>query len=203
MPNLQQLITEQKQLRGRSYGDYERMAGHVITRQRWQQLGTGARIKEFSEPATIKAMADALEVDVAVVVLAMAKSLGLPIGSGIAQSDLAVMLPPSARNLTPEQRDAIVRLVRVFAPEEEGHHVDQSRVPADSSASSGAPAETRQDKEGGGHVVPLPVRDDPPPPDINAPTVAARRGASRGRQRRDQQDADGEQPDDHGPEGGA
>jgi len=150
VPNLQQLITEQKQLRGRSYGDYERMAGHVITRQRWQQLGTGARIKEFSEPATIKAMADALEVDVAVVVLAMAKSLGLPIGSGIAQSDLAVMLPPSARNLTPEQRDAIVRLVRVFAPEEEGHHVDQSRVPADSSASSGAPAETRQDKEGGG-----------------------------------------------------
>ncbi|OBB15503.1 hypothetical protein A5718_30005 [Mycolicibacterium conceptionense] len=149
VPNLQQLITEQKNLRNRSYGDYERMAGYVITRQRWQQLGTGARIKEFSEPATIKAMADALEVDVAVVVLAMAKSLGLPIESGIAQSDLAVMLPPSARKLTAEQRDAVVRLVRVFTPEEDEHHADQSATHADPSAQSDAQAEVDKNQEVG------------------------------------------------------
>lgn len=147
MPNLQQLITEQKDLRNRSYGDYERMAGYVISRQRWQQLGTGARIKEFSEPATIKAMAEALEVDVAVVVLAMAKSLGLPIESGIAQSDLAVMLPPSARNLTAEQRDAVVRLVRVFAPEEDEHHAGQPDSPTAPSAPPGASGKENEIKE--------------------------------------------------------
>lgn len=147
VPNLQQLITEQKTLRNRSYGDYERMAGYVISRQRWQQLGTGARIKEFSEPATIKAMAEALEVDVAVVVLAMAKSLGLPIESGIAQSDLAVMLPPSARNLTAEQRDAVVRLVRVFAPEEDQHHADQPTPPTHQAATSGASGKENKDEE--------------------------------------------------------
>ncbi|WAY18445.1 hypothetical protein OF855_24730 [Mycolicibacterium fortuitum] len=141
MPNLQQLITEQKNLRNRSYSDYERMAGYVISRQRWQQLGTGARIKEFSEPATIKAMAEALQVDVAVVVLAMAKSLGLPIESGVAQSDLAVMLPPSARNLTAEQRDAVVRLVRVFAPEEDEHHADQPDDATDSPTQPDAQTE--------------------------------------------------------------
>lgn len=153
VPNLQQLITEQKNLRNRSYGDYERMAGYVISRQRWQQLGTGARIKEFSEPATIKAMAEALEVDVAVVVLAMAKSLGLPIESGVAQSDLAVMLPPSARKLTPEQRDAIVRLVRVFAPEEDEHHADQPDVTTDSSTPARASGKAHEDQEAKRYVV--------------------------------------------------
>lgn len=116
VPNLQQLISEKKRLSGLPYSAYEERTGHVVSRQRWQQLGSGERIKEFSEPATIQAMADALEVDVAVVVLAMAKTVGLPVETGIAQSDLAVMLPPSARNLNVEQRDAIVRLVRVFAP---------------------------------------------------------------------------------------
>ncbi|MEW2483619.1 hypothetical protein AB0876_28935 [Mycobacterium sp. NPDC049093] len=149
VPNLQQLITEQKNLRNRSYGDYERMAGYVISRQRWQQLGTGARIKEFSEPATIKAMAEALEVDVAVVVLAMAKSLGLPIESGVAQSDLAVMLPPSARKLTPEQRDAVVRLVRVFTPEEDEHYADQPDITSDSSTPAGASGKANEGKEAG------------------------------------------------------
>lgn len=114
MPNLQQLITEQKRLSGYSYDEYANRSGHVISRQRWQQLATGQRIKEFSEPPTLQAMADALEVDITLVVLAMAKSLGLQVGTQ--QSDLALLMPPSARHLTPEQRDAIIRLVRVFTP---------------------------------------------------------------------------------------
>ncbi|OBB15084.1 hypothetical protein A5761_15210 [Mycolicibacterium setense] len=160
MSNLQELITEQKRLSGRSYTDYETRAGRVISRQRWQQLGSGERIKEFSEPATIKAMAEALDVDVAVVVLAMAKTLGLPVDTGIAQSDLAVMLPPSARNLTPEQRDAIVRLVRVFATNSE---VDQHAHPSatDSAATSGASGQAHKIKEAKS-------------PDEPQPTAAAR-----------------------------
>lgn len=196
VPNIQQLITEQKQLRSRSYGDYERMAGYVISRQRWQQLATGARIKEFSEPATIKAMAEALEVDVAVVVLAMAKSLGLPIESGIAQSDLAVMLPPSARTLNAEQRDAIVRLVRAFAPEEEAAHAVETAPESDASSS---PVESQE----AGNVVDLSWRETQLPPNAAADNVAANTGESEGRELRDQQTRDAEQPDSDGPDHGA
>lgn len=144
VPNLQQLITEQKSLSGRSYADYEARAGSVISRQRWQQLGKGDRIKEFSEPATIQAMADALEVDATVVILAMAKTLGFPVDDY--ESDLARMLPPSARNLTVEQRDAIVRLVRAIAPSEGAQDAPLS----DPTAAAGAPSEAGEDQEAAG-----------------------------------------------------
>lgn len=113
MPTLSELITEQKQRRGFSYADLENRADSAIRRQRWQQLGTGVRIKEFPEPATIEAMAKALDVDVAVVVLAAARSIGLDVKRG-AQSDLAAMLPYSANKLTADQRAAIVALVRAI-----------------------------------------------------------------------------------------
>lgn len=111
MPTLSELITEQKQRRGFSYADLENRADSAIRRQRWQQLGTGVRIKEFPEPATIEAMAKALDVDVAVVVLAAARSIGLDVKRG-AQSDLAAMLPYSANKLSADQRVAIAALVR-------------------------------------------------------------------------------------------
>ncbi len=144
VPNLQQLITEQKNLSGRSYADYEARAGSVISRQRWQQLGKGDRIKEFSEPATIQAMADALEVDATVVILAMAKTLGFPVSDF--GSDLARMLPPSARNLTVEQRDAIVRLVRAIAPSEGA----QGASSPDPSTASRTPGEAGEAEEADG-----------------------------------------------------
>jgi len=114
VPTLADLISEKRALRGFSYTDLEHRAGNVITRQRWQQLGTGVRVKEFSEPATIRAMAAALEVDESMVVLAMAKSVGLNVELGGAQSILARMLPAVARRLTAEQRNAIVGMVRVM-----------------------------------------------------------------------------------------
>ena len=114
MPTLAELITEQKQLRGFSYRDLEVRADSVITHQRWQQLGSGSRVKEFSEPATLRAMARALDVDEALVVLAMAKSIGLDVEVGGAQSALARMLPGSTRDLTAEQRNAIVGMVRAM-----------------------------------------------------------------------------------------
>ncbi len=114
VPTLAELIGEKRDLRGYSYADLETRAGHTITRQRWQQLGSGARVKEFSEPDTIRAMAAALEVDESLVVLAMAKSIGLNVELGGAQSALARMLPASARDLTAEQRNAIVGMVRVI-----------------------------------------------------------------------------------------
>ena len=111
VPTLAELITEQKAFRGYSYRTLEARADSVITAQRWQQLGTGVRIKEFPEPATLQAMANALGVDVTAVVMAAARSIGLPVRR-VAESDLAAMLPQSASLLTTDQRDAILAVVR-------------------------------------------------------------------------------------------
>jgi transcriptional regulator with XRE-family HTH domain len=139
VPTLSELIQERRQLRGFSYADLENRAGAVITRQRWQQLGTGVRIKEFPEPATIEAMATALDVDVAVIVLSAARSIGLDVKRG-AQSDLAAMLPHSAKDLSVVQRDAIVTLVRSIT---EPENVDTSP----SAQEQAAPGEEDQEQK--------------------------------------------------------
>lgn len=98
----------------------------MFSAQRWQQLGTGVRIKEFPEPATIQAMADALEVDVASVVLAAAASIGLPVERR--QSELAAMLPSNADDLTEEQRDAVLAVIRAMTPKETHHGAGTEEV---------------------------------------------------------------------------
>ncbi len=115
VPTLAELITHQRDLRGFTYRDLEARADGVISHQRWQQLGTNIRVKEFTEPATILAMANALDADVTTVVLATAKSVGLPVEYRTADSELARSLPASARELTREQIDAIISLVRTMA----------------------------------------------------------------------------------------
>ncbi|WP_328439209.1 hypothetical protein [Nocardia puris] len=114
MPNLADLIQARRAERGWSYRTLSARADHVVSAQRWQQLGTDVRIKEFPEPATIRAMADALEVDVTSVVLATAASIGLPVTRR--QSELAAMLPGNADDLTAEQRDAVLAVIRAMAP---------------------------------------------------------------------------------------
>lgn len=126
---LAELIAEQKRLRGFSYRDLEARAEHAISHQRWQQLGSGVRVKEFSEPTTIRAMAHALDVDETLVVLAMAKSIGLKVERGGAQSALARMLPGSARELTAEQRNAILAMVRTMT-QTQSQSSDESESPA-------------------------------------------------------------------------
>ncbi|GGF38776.1 hypothetical protein GCM10007298_38100 [Williamsia phyllosphaerae] len=120
-------------MRGFSYADLETRAGAVITRQRWQQLGTGVRIKEFPEPATLEAMSKALDADVAEVVLAAARSLGLNVQRG-AQSDLAARLPSTSDRLNEVQRDAIVTLVRSIT--EQSNAVEAEAEPAASGEAS-------------------------------------------------------------------
>lgn len=114
MPNLADLISARKAERGWSYAQLAERANDAVSRQRWQQLGTGTRIKEFPEPATIQAIADALDVDITLVVLAVARSIGFDVSKR--DSSLAAMLPPSAAHLSPEQRDAVLAVVRVMAP---------------------------------------------------------------------------------------
>lgn len=113
VPNLADLISARKAERGWSYQQLADRASGVISRQRWQQLGTGTRIKEFPEPATIQSISDALDVDITLVVLAVARSIGFAVRSR--DSALAAMLPPGADRLTEEQRDVVLAVVRVLA----------------------------------------------------------------------------------------
>lgn len=137
VPTLTELISERKRLRGFSYADLENRADSVISRQRWQQLGTGVRIKEFPEPATIEAMSKALDVDVSEVVLAAARSIGLNVKRG-ARSDLAARLPSTADRLSEMQRDAIVTLVRSIT------EVTNGMEAATQSDASGEASETQE-----------------------------------------------------------
>lgn len=119
VPTLAQLITDSKTDSGLSYDQLAARTDYVVTRQRFQQLGTSTRLKEFPEPATLAAVAEALKVDVALVVLATAKSIGLSVDTG-SQSDLGRMLPAAARNLTRDQRNALLSLVRSIVTEPSG-----------------------------------------------------------------------------------
>lgn len=71
------LIVKRKQELGFTYRELEARTDGTVSSQRWQQLGTGVRIKEFPEPATLQAMASAMQVDETTVVLATAESVGL------------------------------------------------------------------------------------------------------------------------------
>lgn len=114
VPTLADLISARKADRGWSYQQLADRAHGTVSRQRWQQLGTGVRIKEFPEPATIQAIADALEVDVTLIVLGVARSIGFAVRTQ--DSSLAAMLPPGADQLNDEQRDAVLAVVRAMAP---------------------------------------------------------------------------------------
>ncbi|OCB09282.1 hypothetical protein A5717_26280 [Mycolicibacterium porcinum] len=129
MPTLAELITEQKEFHGYSYATLEARADHVISRQRWQQLGSNVRITEFPEPATIIAIAAALNINVSEVVLATARSIGIPVEAD-GSSDLARMLPYSARDLTSDQRNAILALVRSIVTPDRGDRLAAARAVA-------------------------------------------------------------------------
>ena len=113
VPTLAELISDRKAEKGWTYQQLADRADGAISRQRWQQLGTSVRIKEFPEPGTIQAIADALGVDVSIVVLAVARSIGLDVRRSDSSS-LGALLPPSAANLSDAQRDAVLGIVRVM-----------------------------------------------------------------------------------------
>lgn len=215
VPTLADLIQARRADRGWSYRVLADRASHVFTAQRWQQLGTGVRIKEFPEPATIQAMADALEVDVASVVLAAAASIGLPVERR--QSELAAMLPSTADALTEEQRDAVLAVIRAMTPketkdgrtEEEQESRTQAGGPVDSSEArgnrrrSGAPMNgdnvtDLSRKKQGSNLSAEPSTISPEPREL-----AAMKGETDELRRRRLEGEPGEHPDPEGPEGGA
>lgn len=107
--SLPELIRARMQEHGWSYADLERYSGRVLTRGRWQQLGSGGPQKKFPDPASLTAIAAVLQLDITVVVLAAAQGVGL--GVQHPGSDLARMLPPGSELLSERMRNAIVMMI--------------------------------------------------------------------------------------------
>lgn len=117
MLTLQELIRARMDERGWSYSDLARRAGPTVglTKGRWQQLGTGRRMTEFPEPATLQHIADVLEVDVTTVLLATGRTLGLPVR--VRGSNFGNLLPAGVDQLTERIRDGLLTIIRATVAE--------------------------------------------------------------------------------------
>lgn len=126
MLTLQQLIRTRMDERGWSYADLAHRAGDELTRSRWQQLGTGVRMRAFPEPHTIALIAHVLEVDVTTVVLACAEALGLD--AHLRGPDLAQLLPAGTERLPERMRDAILAVIRAAVAQTFEDDVGQAQL---------------------------------------------------------------------------
>lgn len=114
MPSLGALITARRKALSLTYDGLVERAGNALSRQRWQQLGTDTRVNEFPEPKTLQLIADTIDVSVDRVILATAVTLGVDIPDH--RSTFATLLPPNADQLTDEQRDAVLAVIRAMRP---------------------------------------------------------------------------------------
>lgn len=105
--------------RGWTYGYLEReshkRARDGLSRSRWQQLGTGFRMTEFPEPATLQLIADVIEADITTVLLAAAQSVGLD--ARRRGPLLGHLLPAGTDVLSHRMRDAILTIIRAAVAE--------------------------------------------------------------------------------------
>ncbi len=108
--SLAQLIRSRMQEHGWSYRDLELRSDHALTRGRWQQLGSGTPQKSFPEPATLAAIAEVLQVEITLVVLAAGRAVGLD--TRLPDTDLARLLPPGTELLSERMRTAILTMIR-------------------------------------------------------------------------------------------
>lgn len=107
-PDLARLILDAKGSRS-----YERLSidcGGLPTDKRLQQMATTG-LKAFPDLATIRGLARGIGTTETAVVLAAARSLGLRVHSG---EDPGALVIGGADDLRPEQKEAVVALVRVF-----------------------------------------------------------------------------------------
>ncbi len=109
-PTLRQLIRSRMSERGWSYADLERESGRALSRGRWQQLGSADAQHTFPHPESLTIIARVLQIDVTSVVLAAARSVGLPVPAQA--SDFANLLPAGTERLAEPMRDAILGLIR-------------------------------------------------------------------------------------------
>jgi hypothetical protein len=120
--SLAQLIRSRMQEHGWSYRDLELRSDHALTRGRWQQLGSGTPQKKFPEPATLAAIAEVLQVEITLVVLAAGRAVGLD--TRLPDTDLARLLPPGTELLTERMRNAILTMIRAAVTDARTGQID-------------------------------------------------------------------------------
>ncbi|AER47612.1 transcriptional repressor [Mycobacterium phage DS6A] len=94
----------------RTYKQLEADSGGVVKSQRWNQLANGERITEFPEPGTLKAMADALPCAIEVLLLAVARQVGLEAHG--TRTGFVDLLPPSVDQLSAGSQSALLTMAR-------------------------------------------------------------------------------------------
>ncbi|QYN41154.1 hypothetical protein K1T35_48320 (plasmid) [Pseudonocardia sp. DSM 110487] len=73
MLTLHDLIQQRFDERGWSYGELERRSDGRLTKSRWQQIGSHNRLNAFPKVATVRLLAEVLDVDETTIVLAAAR----------------------------------------------------------------------------------------------------------------------------------
>lgn len=106
---LPELIAARLGERGWSTRDLQARTDHVVKHQSWSKYAKG-QMDGFPRPATLMAMAKALEVDVTTVVLAVSRTLNLPVyRHGPA---LAHLLPAGTDLLSDTVRNGLLAIIR-------------------------------------------------------------------------------------------
>lgn len=110
VPSLPDLIDAYRRRTGHSYNDMAARVRGEITSQQLQKLAMEP-IRQFPKKAgTVQLLSELLDVSVTTVVLAYARSLGLPVKQ--TGTMLEVTLPPGTEDLTVEDREAVRMITR-------------------------------------------------------------------------------------------
>lgn len=144
MPTIKQLIRAELDS-GKSVRDLADASGGRVKFQTFQELSTKPPKQFPKDLKTITGMSLALRVPETTIVLAYAKSLGIPVSSG---STFSLRLPADVDSLSPAMQDAILAVARAAMtdPQIEAHESGAAEVVQLRSADPDAPvAETLAD----------------------------------------------------------
>lgn len=172
VPTIAELLMAYRDRTGASYADMSRKVRDEIHISQLQRLATQPP-KEFPKHGrTIELLAELLQVPVTTIVLGYAAGLGIPVRQE--GTLLERTLPPGTDILGDEERAAVQQVTRALV-------------------------RLRNELMHGSSTNVTPLRDvgdveelRPPRPDLSDARVAARRGTSKGRRVREQQDRDAE-----------
>lgn len=109
MPTIADLIIG-AQREGRSLRQLEEDSGYLVKYQTFGDLANHAPGEFPKSTKTIAGMARALRVPEATIVLAYAKSLGIPVDGN--DSTFALRLPPDVASIEPEMQNALISMIR-------------------------------------------------------------------------------------------
>lgn len=101
---------------GRSFRDLEADSGYRVKFQTFQELANHPPAQFPKKVDTITGMAQSLHVTETAVVLAYAKSLGIPVGG--VDNTFALRLPAGVATIEPEMQRAIINMARAAVKRE-------------------------------------------------------------------------------------